>query len=290
MDAMTVGEFLRTRRARLTPAEVGLVDYGTRRVPGLRREEVAMLAEVSVTYYTRLEQGQANGASDSVLASLARALKLSPVETQHLFDLATAPRQGVTSLASTRPDFARPGTLRLIDNMTDVPCVLLGKRTELLAWNHLGHRLIAAHLEHGCFRDPARRPNLTRMLFADEPTRRLYPEWDVEASRAVASLRLLSGRFSDDAQLAALIGELTLQSTDFARLWNEHPVDNCMSGVKIIDHPEVGRMDLDFEVLSMPDGSGQRLLTYTAERGSRDAARLQQLSAQDPESASRQAI
>lgn len=275
---MTVGEFLRNRRARLTPAEAGLVDYGTRRVPGLRREEVAMLAGVSVTYYTRLEQGQDIRASDSVLNALAKALRMTPVETRHLFDLAAVRTHRPHGLGhEDRPDFARPGTQRLIDNMVGVPCVLLGKRTELLGWNRLGQRLVASHLDHGVFRDAERRPNMTRMLFQDEPTRALYPEWEVEASRAVASLRLLSGRFADDAQLASLIGELTLQSPDFARLWSEQPVDNCMSGLKIIDHPEVGRMALDFEVLSMPDDSGHRLLTYTAEQGSQDAERIRRL-------------
>lgn len=236
-----------------------------------------MLAGVSVTYYARLEQGQNIRASESVLTSLAKALQMSPVETQHLFDLAATPSRRSPSEADTHPDFARPGTQRLIANMVGVPCVLLGKRTELLAWNHLGHRLVASHLPFGVFREPDRRPNMTRMLFVDEATRRLYPDWPTEASRAVASLRLLSGRFADDVPLATLIGELTLQSADFARLWSEQPVDNCMSGVKLIDHPHLGRLSLDFEVLSMPDDSGQRLLTYTAEHGSVDAEKIGRL-------------
>lgn len=277
MSATTVGEFLRNRRARLSPEEAGLVSYGTRRVPGLRREEVALLAGVSVTYYTRLEQGQDIRASESVLGSLARALRLTPVETRHLHDLAAAGTRRHRTQGEAPPDFARPGTQRLIANMTDIPCVLLGKRTELLAWNRLGHQLVAAHLPFETFREPATRPNMTRMLFQDEPTLALYPEWETEASRAVASLRLLSGRFAHDPELASLIGELTLQNPDFARLWNEQPVENCMSGRKIIDHPRVGRLVLDFEVLSMPDESGQRLLTYTAEQGSEAAEALARL-------------
>lgn len=275
---MTVGEFLRNRRARLSPEEAGLVNYGARRVPGLRREEVAMLAGVSVTYYTRLEQGQDIRASDSVLGSLARALRLTSVETRHLHDLAaSAGSRRHRPPADAEPDFARPGTQRLIENMTEIPCVLLGKRTELLAWNCLGHQLVGAHLPFEVFRDPCTRPNLTRMLFQDGPTRALYPQWDVEASRAVASLRLLSGRFAHDPELATLVGELTLQSADFARLWNEQPVENCMSGLKVLDHPVVGHLVLDFEVLSMPDDSGHRLLTYTAEGGSDAATAIRRL-------------
>lgn len=279
---MTVGEFLRNRRARLTPEVAGIVSYGERRVPGLRREEVAMLAGVSVTYYTRLEQGQDIRASESVLAALARALRLTDVEKRHLHDLAAAAGTR-RPVGDPRPDVARPGTLRLIENMAYVPCVLMGRRTELLGWNRLGHQLVGSHLPFEVFRHSATRPNMTRLLFQDAPTQALYPEWETEASRAVASLRLLSGRDTHDPELATLVGELTLQSPDFARLWNEQPVDSCMSGLKVVDHPRVGRVELDFEVLTMPDESGQRLLTYTAEQGSAAAAALRELAVPPPE-------
>lgn len=275
-----LGQFLRQRRAALRPAEVGLVDYGTRRVPGLRREEVALLAGVSVTYYTRLEQGHSTNASESVLGALARALALTPVERQHLFDLAGV-RDRPAARTGTTPDFARPGTVRLLDTMAAVPALLLGKRTEVLAWNALGHALVASHLDPRGPEQPDVRPNLTRLLFLDEATRALYPDWATEAARAVASLRLLSGRFADDPPLASLIGELTLKSPAFARMWAEHPVDSCTSGTKQLRHPVLGDLELDFEVLSMPDDSGHRVLTYTAAADSRSGRALARLLVSD---------
>jgi transcriptional regulator with XRE-family HTH domain len=291
-----MGEFLRKRRASLSPADVGLMDYGTRRVPGLRREEVAMMAGMSVTYYARLEQGQHVNASDAVISSLSRALALTEVERRHLSDLSGIrrrqpsgsrgrPDQARSDQARSdqarsdqvRSDQARSGTKRLIGNMHSVPAVVLGKRTEVLAWNPAGHRLVASHLDFGCPESPSRRPNMTRMLFLDEPTRGLYPSWRSEAGRAVASLRLLSGRFADDAGLAALVGELTLKSPEFAVMWSEHPVENCMTGVKTMNHPELGELELAFEVLTIPDDSGHRILTYTAEPGSSTAAALAHL-------------
>ncbi|MCU1516128.1 MAG: family transcriptional regulator [Pseudarthrobacter sp.] len=271
-----MGDFLRKRRNALSPADVGLMDYGTRRVPGLRREEVAMLAGMSVTYYARLEQGQHANASEAVIASLAEALALTEVERKHLSDLASSKRRNPKPSRS-RPDHVRPGTKRLVDAMGSVPAVVLGKRTEILAWNQAGHRLVACHLDFDDPDTPWKRPNLTRMLFLDEQTRCLYPHWHSEASRAVASLRLLSGRFSDDRDLAALVGELTLKSPEFATMWAEHPVENCMSGNKTLNHPQLGTLDLGFEVLTMPDDSGNRILTYTAEPGSEAAAAIARL-------------
>lgn len=266
-----MGDFLRKRRAALSPADVGLMDYGTRRVPGLRREEVAMLAGMSVTYYARLEQGQHVNASAAVINSLAKALALSEVERKHLSDLSGIKRRTPKS-SRNRPDQARPGTKRLVDSMETVPAVVLGKRTEVLAWNQAGHRLVAFHLEFEAPETPSRRPNMTRMLFLDDATRSLYPHWRSEAGRAVASLRLLSGRFADDTELAALVGELTLKSPEFASMWAEHPVENCMSGHKTLNHPQLGSLELGFEVLAMPDDSGHRILTYTPEPGSEAAA------------------
>lgn len=271
-----MGEFLRKRRAALSPGDVGLMDYGTRRVPGLRREEVAMMAGMSVTYYARLEQGQHLNASDAVISSLARALALTDVERKHLSDLSGIRRRNAKPSRS-RPDRVRPGTKRLIETMHTVPALVLGKRTEVLAWNVAGHALVAPHLDFDSPEMPSERPNMTRMLFLDEATRGLYPHWRTEAGRAAASLRLLSGRFADDTELAALVGELTLKSPEFAAMWAEHPVENCMSGTKTMNHPELGPLDLGFEVLTMPDDSGHRLLTYTADSGSRAAAALARL-------------
>jgi transcriptional regulator with XRE-family HTH domain len=261
--ARDLGEFLRTRRARLTPDDVGLTSYGARRVPGLRREELAMLAGVSVTYYTRLEQGQSVNASDSVIEALARALCLDTDERAHLRDLArpTPPKRWRTP----PPVSVRTRTRTLIDAMGDVPAVLMGRSSEVLAWNRLGHSLVAGHVPFDAPFDEANRPNLTRMLFLDPHTRALYADWREEAARAVASLRLVAGRFQEDRDLAELIGELSIASDEFARLWAGHPVANCISGTKRISHPEVGELELGFEVLQLPDGAGHRLLTYTAE-------------------------
>jgi hypothetical protein len=134
--------------------------------------------------------------------------------------------------------------------MGSVPSVVLGKRTEVLAWNLLGHRLVASHLDFNAPHTPAERPNMTRMLFLDKATRTLHPQWRAEAGRAVASLRLLSGRFADDTELASLVGEPTLKNPEFASMWAEHPVDNCMSGYKTLDHPQIGTLELGFEVLT----------------------------------------
>lgn len=271
-----MGDFLRKRRAALTPADVGLMDYGTRRVQGLRREEVAMLAGVSVTYYARLEQGQHINASDAVIDSLAQALALTDVERRHLSDLSGIKRRSAEP-SRNRPDQVRPGTKRLVDSMGGVPSVVLGKCTEVLAWNQAGHRLVASHLHFGAPDTPSQRPNMTRMLFLDDATRSLYPHWRAEAGRAVASLRLLSGRFADNTELAALVGELALKSPEFATMWADHPVENCMSGRKTLDHPQLGSLEVWFEVLTMPDDSGHRILTYAAEPGSEAAVGLVRL-------------
>ncbi|WCB94978.1 hypothetical protein DSM104299_03718 [Baekduia alba] len=270
-----LGEFLRSRRARLTPEAAGIVSYGARRVPGLRREELAQLAGVSATYYTRLEQGQSTNASRSVIEAIARALQLDDDERTHLLDLAV-PAQGgaVGRPRRPRPDAAGPSTLHLVAAMRDVPAVVLGRRTEVLAWNPLAHRLLAGHYDGAAPERPADRPNLTRMLFLDPHTRELYRDWESEAARAIASLRLVAGRFPDDRPLEELVGELSVKSPEFSALWSKHPVANCVSGTKLLHHPEVGDLDLEFQALQLPDDSGQRLLTYVAEPGGESAAGL----------------
>jgi transcriptional regulator with XRE-family HTH domain len=261
-----LGEFLRSRRERLTPEAAGVASYGRRRVPGLRREELAQLAGISVTYLTRLEQGTSTNASRSVIDALARALALDDAERAHLDDLAR-PTETVRR-RRPRAATARPGTVRLIEAMDAVPAVVLGRRNEVLAWNSLAHALLAGHCDLGAPSRPAERPNLTRMLFLDPHTRDLYADWDEEAARNVATLRLIAGRYPDDRELAELIGELTVKSEAFAALWSKHPVANCVWGTKRLRHPEVGELELAFEALDVPDGSGQRLVTYTAEPGS----------------------
>jgi transcriptional regulator with XRE-family HTH domain len=277
MDAPAeLGEFLRTRRALLRPEDVGLVSYGARRrVPGLRREELAQLAGVSAAYYTRLEQGQSTNASEGVLDALARALRLSDDEHTHLRNLA---RPGPARRRSPeRTECARPGTVQLIAAMDGVPGIVMDRRYDVLAWNALGHTLIAGHLDPRGPGQPAGRPNLQQMLFLDPHTRELYACWEEEARRAVASLRLLAGRCADDRRLAELVGELLMKSADFAALWSSHPVRNCTSGVKSFHHPMVGPMELSFETLEMADQSGHRVLMYSAEPGSPSEAGLRLL-------------
>jgi transcriptional regulator with XRE-family HTH domain len=277
-----LGHFLRSRRAALSPADVGITSYGSRRVPGLRREELAQLAGVSATYYTRLEQGQSPNASEAVIDAVGRALGLDDDERAHLHDLARP--VPARRRRAPRPDVARPETRQLIEAMAGVPAVVVGRRTEVLAWNPLGHLLLAGHHAADAPDRPTDRPNLTRMLFLDPHTRDLYRRWDEEAARAVASLRLLAGRHADDRELAELVGELSMKSADFARLWSRHPVQNCTRGTKYFQHPAVGPVDLAFEVLHLPDDSGHRMLLYSAEPGSASDAALRLLAApaEDP--------
>ena len=277
MDTPSVlGDFLRSRRARLQPEDVGLQAYGARRrVPGLRREELAQLAGVSVTHYTRLEQGQSTNASDAVLDAIARALRLNADETAHLRDLA---RPAVpTRQAPLRPDHARPAVTQLIAAMTDVPAVILDRRNDVLAWNPLGHALLAWHIDFSSPRSPSERPNLTRMLFLDEHTRELHTAWEEEAKTSVAALRLIAGRHPDDRRLAELIGRLAMKSDEFAAMWSRHPVRSCTSGTKVLHHPFVGALELSFESMQLADGSGQRMLAYSAPAGSASEAGLQLL-------------
>jgi transcriptional regulator with XRE-family HTH domain len=260
----SLGEFLRIRRGRLQPEDVGIASYGARRVPGLRREELAQLAGVSVTYYTRLEQGQSHQASESVIEALARALELSADERIYLHNLA---RPGPARPRTAAPATARRGTRQLIGSL-EVPAVVVGMRTEVLAWNSLGHRLLAGHLDRDAPNRPDQRPNLTRMLFLDTHHRDLHPRWENSASCAVASLRLTVSRHRDDRELAALVGELTMKSGEFAALWSAHPVAEHASGPRHLRHPEVGVLALELETVLLADEPDHRLLMYSAADGS----------------------
>jgi transcriptional regulator with XRE-family HTH domain len=271
-----LADFLRSRRARLRPEDVGVVSHGPRRVPGLRREELAQLAGVSPIYYTRLEQGQSSNASDSVIEAIARALALDDDERAYLHELA---RPRPAKRRRQRPDAARPGVVQLITAMRDVPAIVLGRHSEVLAWNDLGHLLFAGHHDRTSPGRPADRPNLTRMLFLDPHSRELYRRWDEEASRAVASLRVAAGRFSDDPAMTALVGELIVKSPEFAACWAKHPVQVCGAGTKYLHHPVVGDLELDYEALHLPEDDGHRLLTYTPVAGSSSEAALRLLRA-----------
>lgn len=278
MDASSeLGDFLKSRRAVVRPEDVGITPHPTRRrVTGLRREELAMLAGVSMTHYTRLEQGRATSASDGLLEAIARTLRLTDDETAHLKDLARpaaassrpAPRRGAHASASAR---------QLLAAMTDVPALVLDRRNDVLAWNQLGHALLAGHLAPESTDTFATRPNMTRMLFLDEQYRQLYADWHDQAQLAVASLRLVAGRHPGDRSLAELVGQLTMNCDEFASLWARHPVRTCTSGLKFLRHPMVGAMELSFENLVLPGTSGQHLITYTAEAGSPSEAALRLL-------------
>lgn len=273
-----LGDFLRSRRAALRPEEVGITPHPTRRrVTGLRREELAMLAGVSITHYTRLEQGRAINASDSVLDAIARTLHLTDDEITHLKDLARPTAAAHPASRSRRAEQVGASARQLLAAMSEVPALVLDRRNDILAWNRLGHALLAGHLAPESPNLPGARPNVTRMLFLDERYRALYPNWNAEAQLSVASLRLVAGRHPDDRRLAELVGQLTLLCDEFASRWARHPVRTCTSGAKQLRHPLVGTMDLSFENLDIPGTSGQRLIAYTAEPGSPSEAALRLL-------------
>lgn len=261
-----LGDFLRSRRARLSPEEVGLHPYpGLRRVAGLRREELAMLAGVSVTHYTRLEQGRGDGTSDQVLDAIAVALRLSDDERAHLKDLAR-PAGTTRRTAAPRPHDRVTAAMRnLLAAMPDAPAVVLDRRNDVLAWNRVGHALLAGHLAFDAPARPADRPNLTDILFLSPQGRALYRNWEEEAQLATASLRLVAGRHPQDGDLGGLVGRLAVQSQEFAALWARHPVRTCTDGVKHFQHPLVGEMQLTFQSLTLPGSGDQRMIAYSAE-------------------------
>jgi transcriptional regulator with XRE-family HTH domain len=271
----TLGAFLKNRRDRVTPEAIGLRTYGSpRRVPGLRREELAQLAGVSVGYYTRLEQGQAERASDQVLDAIARVLDLDEVETAHLRNLARQPvRSGLAEPAVERP---HPRVLALLAALAEAtPAIVLGRRGDVLAWNRTGHALFAEHVDFEAPADPAHRPSIPRMFFLDPLTRELHRNWDELARIHVAYLRLTAGRFPDDARLANLIGELTMRSDLFARLWATGDVADCTTGDMQLQHPTVGAANVAYQVWLQPDSPDHRLEIYTPnDPSSADALQL----------------
>ncbi|GAB3924914.1 helix-turn-helix transcriptional regulator [Kribbella albertanoniae] len=274
MELEGLGTFLRTRRARITPAEVGVPEYGQRRVPGLRREELAQLAGVSPGYYTRLEQGQAGTASKQVLDALSQVLQLDPAETAHLHNLAQRP--ATTRLVRSRPERPHPRVLALLASLQEsTPALVLGRRGDVLAWNRMGHALFAGHYPYDAPADPRRRPSIPRMYFLDPLSRDLYRNWAENARIHVAYLRLTAGRYPTDAHLAELIGELAIGSSDFARIWADGEVADCTVGTMHLQHPTVGALDVDYQVWLQPDSPGHRLEVYTpGDAPSADALRL----------------
>ncbi|MHC5903685.1 helix-turn-helix domain-containing protein [Streptomyces sp. S6] len=266
MELETLGTYLRTRRDRVTPAVAGLRVYGTaRRVPGLRREELAQLAGVSAGYYTRLEQNQAGTASEQVLDALARVLRLTPTEAAHLHNLAR--RQAGSQhrrLTAPAPETPHPRVLALLASLGDrTPAVLLGRRGDVLAWNRAGHALTAEHVDFDAPDDPVRRPSVPRMFFLDPLTRDLHRNWSDLARVHTAYLRLTAGRHPSDARLAELIGELAMHSREFAALWADGEVADCTVGRMRLRHPTVGDLDVDYQVWLQPESPDHRLEVYT---------------------------
>jgi hypothetical protein len=261
-------DFLTTRRARITPEQAGLPAYGTsRRVPGLRREEAAMLAGVSVDYYTRLERGNLTGVSDSVLDALVRALHLNEAERDHLYDLArqanTSPRARATRRRTT-PN-VRPSVQQLLDAMTSAPAYVRNGRLDILSANHLGRAVFAP-----IFQNTTGRPNLARFVFLDPASQTFYRDWEQLAEDVVALLRTEAGRNPYDKDLTDLIGELSTRSDRFSTWWAAHDVRLHRSGTKRLHHPLVGDLTLTYESMDLTADQNLRLNAYSAQPGSPD--------------------
>jgi transcriptional regulator with XRE-family HTH domain len=265
------GAFLRARRDGVLPADVGLEAAAGRRVPGLRREEVAMLADVSVDYLRRLEQGRVLP-SDVTLDAIADALRLGQAERSHLEVLADRARGRQRPL--TDHEVRRPTLLRILDVVSPMPAVLLGRRCDVLAWNATGAALdpVVAAL-------PPEERNVARRVLLDPTASDLYPEWSELASEVADVLRLNRARFAQDERLTQLVDELLEGSEAFRALWGRNDVFEKTFGRKVVAHPDVGRLDLEYEAFSVPGSYGQMLIVYTAEPRSPTAARLQKLAA-----------
>jgi transcriptional regulator with XRE-family HTH domain len=258
-------DFLVSRRAKITPEQAGLPVYGgNRRVTGLRREEVALLAGVSIDYYTRLERGRAHGVSASVLEGIARALHLDEAERAHLFDLARAAAAPAAPQAPRRParQQVRPGVRRILDSMTSAPAYVRNARMDILAANRLGVALFAPILN-----SPSQPANNARFLFLDPAAPAFYPEWERQAQDVVAMLRTEAGGNPHDKALSNLIGELSTRSEHFRTWWAAHNVRFHRTGSKRFHHPVVGDLTLTFEALDLAADAGLRISAYTAEPG-----------------------
>ncbi|WP_327725392.1 helix-turn-helix transcriptional regulator [Streptomyces europaeiscabiei] len=255
-------EFLRSRRARLRPEDVGLPSSGRRRVPGLRREELARLAGVSFAYYTRLEQGHGATMSAEVLDAVAHALRLTEDEHAHLFHLARPELHGKRHTAPQRQRL-RPGIQQLLDALDGVPAYVCGRRLDVLGWNRLATTVFG-----DWSRLPPRERNLSRLIFLSPAARDRFTDLEARMLDVVSVLRVDVGTHPEDTELAALISELTEKSNDFRRLWARHDVRRRSHGVQRLRHPVVGGLTLSFEAMGLPGDTDQTLVTYHAEPGS----------------------
>ncbi|NEA98744.1 helix-turn-helix transcriptional regulator [Streptomyces sp. SID13726] len=273
-----IQDFLTRRRAQLTPEQVGLPTSGRRRVPGLRREEVAVLAGVSIEWYRRLERGHIGGVSEDVLDAVARALRLSEDERIYLFDLAEAARPGA---APRRPREAVGLPLRvqwLLDSMTLSAAFVSNGRLDIVAVNALGHTLYAPLYDSATTAEYGG-PNIARYFFLDPGAHDFLDDWGVSASLTVSLLRAESGRYPDDTALRALVGELATRSAEFRTRWDAHEVRVHHGGVKSFHHPDAGLLTLTYQPLDLPVSSHEAhsLTIYTAEPGTPDEDRLRLL-------------
>jgi len=271
-----VREFLMTRRARVSPEAVGIASGSNRRVAGLRRSEVAMLAGVSVEYYAKLERGAIAGASASVLDAVSRALQLDDTERAHLLDLARAadgiPTSGRSRRRTTRPGPPRASLEWALAAITDGVAVVRNPRQEIVAVNELGRAFYSPVIGDG-----GRTPNLARFQFLDPAARDFYPDWELFAQMCVGIMRAEAGRDPHDKGLQDLVGELSTQSETFRALWAAHNVRTHGTGTKRFVHPVVGELTLAYEELALTAEPGTVMLIYTAEPGSPSAERLRLL-------------
>jgi transcriptional regulator with XRE-family HTH domain len=275
MDNRTqVREFLISRRERITPAQAGLPAYGggNRRVKGLRREEVALLAGVSIDYYVRMERGNLAGASETVLDGIARALQLDEAERAHLFDLARAAQAAPPRQRRRKTSGVTDGIQQILDAITDAPAWVRNARHDMLAANRLARALYAPVLA-----DPRRPANNARFIYIDPAAREFFADWERAADDIAAMLRSEAGSNPHDKQLVELIGELSTRSDEFRTRWAAHNVRFHRTGRKCIHHPVVGTLDLDYEAMEFPAHPGLTLLTYTAAAGTPTADSLKML-------------
>ncbi len=264
-----IREFLTSRRAKVTPDQAGLPIYGAnRRVPGLRREEVALLAGVSVDYYTRLERGNANGVSESVLHALAGALQLDEAEQAHLFDLARA-HTATPARRRVSKQQVRASVQRILDAMSTAPAYVRNGRGDILAANQLGYALYSE-----MYTNPARPVNTARFVFLDPRAPTFFIDWERVANDIVAALRSEAGRDPYDRDLSDLVGALSTQSEEFRTRWAAHNVRFHNTGVKRIHHPIVGELTLTYETMQLTADAGLTLAAYTAEPGSKSEQAL----------------
>ncbi|MFE2493098.1 helix-turn-helix transcriptional regulator [Streptomyces scopuliridis] len=277
---MELGRFLRARRTQTSPAQVGLtVGAGLRRTPGLRREELATLAGISIDYYVRLERGKETRPSPSVLDALARAMQLDDAEHQHLRELAARAARYAPEPPPPPSRTVRPHLRLILETMRPSPAYIISRSMDLLAWNPGGLALYAGLADW-----PATQRNLARYLFLHPTARALFPDWDTQVRGCVARLRTQAGIDPDAPDLTSLVGELLLKSLDFAKLWERYDVIGRKRIQKTFHHPQVGILTLSSQSMHLDGTPGQRLSVYTAEPGTpdHDAMLLLDLTAPQP--------